>query len=140
MTVRKLKNILKQVCTTFPSGPFIQDSFSVSRSFGSCGLIRSPDNGLEVVLGSYGTSEIFNVGTAIWREGPEMPHRYWSSTAQQSNSFVVVGGLNETSGFVDTLIAFDEINYEWVVLPQRLEAPKDVVGVVALPRNVGIIC
>ncbi len=105
----------------------------------SCGLINSPENGLEVVLAGYGTSEIFNVDSGVWREGPDLPNLYLATSAQIGNTFVIVGGY-DGFGFLDTIYSFDEVNYEWIELPQKLQRVKQDPGVVALPRNAGITC
>ena len=62
-----------------------------TRDFPSCGLIQNPDNGPEVVVAGYGTSEIFSLTTLTWRAGGTPPYFYAAQSAQLLDTFVVVG-------------------------------------------------
>ena len=105
-----------------------------SRYDPSCGLIRNPENGAEIVLAGYGTSEIFNLESMTWREGPESPYFYYASSAQLENTFLIVGGYDGTKS-IDTIYEFDQINYDWILRSQKLPTPLRFSGVVVVPKD-----
>ncbi len=113
---------------------------AISRSYPSCGLIRNPANGPEVVVTSLGTSEIFNLGSMSWREGPALSAVFdGAASAQLEDTFLLVGGYLRRDGGsgveLNTIYEFDQINYGWILRTQRLQLARDTPGVVALPRN-----
>ncbi len=114
------------------------DSPFTSRIYPSCGLINSPENGLEVVTAGYGTSEIYNVNDDLWRDGPEeTPYFYVAGFAQLEDTFVVVGGHGPDEWeYLDSVYVFDNVDYEWDLLDQRLAIPRsDYPGVVAVTED-----
>ena len=106
-----------------------------TRPDSSCGLIRNPDNGVEVVLAGYGTSEIFNLASGTWREGPDTPYFNFATSAQLKDTFLVVGGRDEGNQSLDTIYQFDHLEYRWILKSQRLNTPRYGPGVVALPAD-----
>ena len=107
---------------------------TTQRDFPSCGLIQNPDNGPEVVVAGYGTSEIFSLTTLSWRDGPELAYFYWAQVAQLYDTFLIVGGWDD-SRELGTIYEFDHINYGWILRGQHLQLPRDSPGVVALPED-----
>ncbi len=100
----------------------------------SCGLINA-QIGKEAVVAAYGKCEIFNFRTMTWRHGPKTPYFYGASDVQLSDTFIVVGGRNISTHFLDSLFRFDHIQYDWVLLKQQLEVPASGVGVVTVPNK-----
>ncbi len=107
------------------------------KTYPSCGLINNPDNGPEVVITEDGDCEIFNVNSMSWRQGPQLATVSEAGFAQISgDTFVVVGGDSYETGILDTIYVFDNVNYEWILLSQRLKiARRNSPGVVAVPDS-----
>ncbi len=106
------------------------------RDWPSCGLINNPQNGLEVVIVEDGVTEIFNLNDLTWRSGPSVTAFDEGSYAQIGDTFVVVGGQDFSGDALDTIYQFDHLNYEWILLDQRLKTPRESYpGVVAVPDN-----
>ncbi len=101
----------------------------------SCGLINNPENGIEVVIVEDGVTEIFNFGNGEWKTGPMVEHFYYAGYAQIGDTFVVVGGYSlDESDYSDRIYKFDHINYEWIMMSQRLQVSRSYYpGVFAVP-------
>ncbi len=101
----------------------------------SCGLINNPENGIEVVIVEDGVTEIFNFRKEEWRIiSPSIESFGYAGYAQIGDTFVVVGGQNDAHYTIDTIYKFDQINYEWILMSQRLQVPRThYPGVVAVP-------
>ncbi len=107
---------------------------TVDRYLMSCGLINNPENGIEAVIVEDGVTEIFNFREEAWRTGPTVESFNQAGYAQVGDTFVVVGGRNDAGDTIDTIYKFDHINYDWILMSQRLQVPRDTYpGVVAVP-------
>ncbi len=107
---------------------------TVDREYMSCGLINNPENGIEVVIVEDGVTEIFNFRDEEWKTGPTVEYFDHASYAQIGDTFVVVGGENDNFNAIDTIYKFDHINYEWILMSQRLQEPRNwYPGLVAVP-------
>ncbi len=109
---------------------------TVDREHMSCGLINNPENGIEVVIVEDGVTEIFNIRDEEWRTVSTTVESFEeASYAQIGDTFVVVGGYsNDESDYSDKIYKFDHINYEWILMTQRLHVPRSTYpGVVAVP-------
>ena len=106
----------------------------VERSYASCGLIQNPENGPEVVLAGDYTSEIFNLGTQTWREGPVAPFDHLCNSAQFGDTFLVVGGY-DIDFRSDKIFEFDHINYGWIQRSQTLSTPKESTTVITMTKD-----
>ncbi len=103
------------------------------RNYMSCGLINNPENGIEAVIVEDGVTDIFNFRDEEWKTGPTVESFDLAGYAQIGDTFVVVGG-NGYGVALDTIYKFDNINYEWILMSQRLQVPRDIYpGVVAVP-------
>ena len=111
----------------------MQENMDTEREYPSCGLIQNPENGPKVVLAGYGSSEIFNLASETWRDGPETPYFYAAASTQLQDTFLVIGGTNGDG--LDTIYEFDHINYDWILRPERLSQQKYGVGAIALPND-----
>ncbi len=95
---------------------------------------------LEVVIVQEGISEIFNFNKNLsWREGPSIDSYYSASSTQVTDTFVLVGGYKDNGDFLDTIYKFDHINYDWILMSQRLQEPRRFAGVVAVPDDF-VVC
>ncbi len=103
-----------QTWTKLPPG-------TVNRHFPSCGLINNYEHGTEVVIVEDGVSEIFNFNTLTWRMGPSLPSFNNAGFAQLRDTFLVVGGEDDSDNPIDTIYQFDHINYDWILKSQRLQ-------------------
>ncbi len=87
-------------------------------------------------MASLGTSEIFSLRTQTWREGPMLPTDFdLCAAAQLDETFLIVGGVDVDSYQMDSIIEFDQINYEWIFRSQKLSTPRITPGAIALPRG-----
>ncbi len=113
----------------------VMPPMTVEREFMSCGLINNPENGIEAVIVERGVTEIFNFRDEKWKTGPTVESFDEASYAQIGDTFVVVGGYSyDESDFSDKIYKFDNNNYEWILMSQRLQVPRDYYpGVVAVP-------
>ncbi len=127
-------------------GTFLLDWFSQTwtelapmtpnKIYPHCGLINNDENGKEVVIAENGVTEIFNLNDMAWRTGPSLPAFNRAVTAQLPETFLVVGGYSDSADeYLDTIYEFDQNNYEWVLMSQRLQEPKDYPGVVLVPDD-----
>ncbi len=103
----------------------------------SCGLINNPENGIEAVIVKDGVTEIFNFGDEAWRMGPTVESFDHAGYAQIGDTFVLAGGYSfDESEVSDKIYKFDNINYDWILMSQRLEVPRNYYpGVVAAPDD-----
>ncbi len=107
---------------------------SVNRDIMSCGMINSPENGIEAVIVEDGTTEIFNFREEVWRTGPTVERFDYAGYAQIGDTFVVLGGEDVFNFPLNTIYKFDHINYEWILMSQQLQVPRNnYPGVVAVP-------
>ncbi len=109
-------------------------TMTVDRYRMSCGLINNPENGIEAVIVEDGVTEIFNFRDEEWRTGPAVGSFSLAGYAQIGDTFVVVGGEDDKNADLDTIYKFDNINYDWILMSQRLQVPRTLYpGVVAVP-------
>ncbi len=109
----------------------------MNMSESSCGLINNPTNGAEIVIVEEGESQIFNAHNLTWRTGPEVYEKFdYAGSAPLGDTFVMVGGSDKYShDELDTIYQFDHINYNWILKPQKLQLPRSLPGVVAVPDD-----
>ncbi len=109
----------------------------VPRDHMSCGLINNPENGIEVVIVEDGVTEILNFRDEEWKTGPTVESFDHAGYAHIGDTFVVLGGFShDESVESDKIYKFDHINYEWILMSQRLQLPRDYYpGVVAVPDD-----
>ncbi len=110
---------------------------TVERLYMSCGVINNPENGIEAVIVEGGVTEIFNFRDETWRIGPTVEVFGDAGFAQVGDTFVVVGGYSfDETNESDKIYKFDHINYEWILMSQRLQVPRrEYPGVVAVPDD-----
>ncbi len=90
------------------------DSMSVDRGYDcECGLINNEQLGKDVVVASYGTSEIFNFANMTWRNGPTLPFGDSSASVELLDTFLLVGGYEDSVS--NKMYIFDEANYEFIL-------------------------
>ncbi len=107
------------------------ESMSTSRDhYCGCGLINNEVMGKEVVVAGYGTSEIFNLETFSWRDGPELPYGFGYASVQLDDTFLLAGGYEED--YTDKIYIFHPENYEFVLKTQKLQYPRRYAGAVAV--------
>ncbi len=109
------------------------------KEYPGCGRILNSDGEIEVVVASLGESEIFSFPSGTWRQGPDLPvygNRFGYD--QLGDTFVLVGGEDDTGTeevFLDEVLVFDPIHYQWVVKPHVLSDARYGAGVAAVPEN-----
>ena len=85
-----------------------------------------------VVGGNRKTSEILDLYTMSWRDGPIPGSWYLDGTAAQfGDTFVVVGGSTS-----DGIYEFDAENEEWIERPEKLSTERRDVTAVFVQDNV----
>ncbi len=102
-----------------------------------CGLIHNDVQGDELVIASEGTSEIFNFGTMSWRDGPNPADEYGFASAQLRDTFALLGGFDSGANRYSSKVwVFDQNNYEFVLLEQRLQHHRAYGGAIAVPDEI----
>jgi hypothetical protein len=103
------------------------------------GLVNRNGQQEIVVVGGYGSStEILNLSTLEWRNGPDLPVGIsWDSgrSVPFGNSFLIVAGVQYVTIYIEDIYLFDEDNYEWTTLPQKLQTPRSFFPAVLVPEN-----
>ena len=110
---------------------------NVSRSSHSCGL-TARGHKVVVVGGNMGQggedfTEIFDLETMTWTQGPPSPHPTldYASTVPHGDTFLLVGGfLGWDDGTSSSIYEFDWRTDAWVIREEKLEMAKE--GHVAL--------
>ncbi len=92
----------------------------------SCGLINNSELGTEAIIVEDGKSEIFSFQDLMWRQGPTLPDFDFAGTAQLEDTFVLFGGNDASGASLDTIYQFDNENYEFVLLNNRLQTGRSV--------------
>ncbi len=101
----------------------------------SCGLIDTRNSGREVVLAGQSLCEIFSLRRQTWRSGPDTPYFYGAAATQVSDTFIVVGGKNISGHFLDTVYKFENINYGWTKMEQKIQVSASGLAVVGVPDD-----
>ncbi len=77
------------------------------------------------------SSEIYNTGTGVWREGPPLPDAFDDmASVQYEDTFLVIGGFDGSSTRLDTIYQYDPNSESWVLRPERLASPRGAMGAV----------
>ncbi len=102
----------------------------------SCGHIYNSVNGVEIVVASEGYTRIFNLSTLEWKEGPHLiPYGDHYGVAQLENTVVFAGGDPYSRTTMNNVYLFDNENYEWLLLQQTLDIPREDFAIVAVPTE-----
>ena len=107
-------------------------------SSGSLGFI----NGHEVVIaGGSNTkkSQIVDLDTYEWRFGPDLPvfdELSMPAAVQFEDSFLVMGGWDTLDHrYQDRIFKFDPVNYEWEILPHKLQMARSSFTAILVPSS-----
>ncbi len=128
-------NTARNYMLNFDSQEWIRvEDAQVSRSYPACGLVPNRDTANpEVVVVGNGGSEVFNVASMTWREGPDFqPVGSRHASAQLDDTFALVGGTNNTA-YLDTVYTFDPDTYDFALNKQRLALARLSATVAAVP-------
>ncbi len=102
----------------------------------SCGLIQNADGGQEIVVSGDGETYIFSMQDLSWRDGPPLlPKFNFAASTQVGDTFVIVGGFDDFGDHLDTIYMFDNVNYDWILMEQRLDVARMSPAVVTVPRD-----
>ncbi len=104
-----------------------------TRTWPACGVVKSAANGVEVVIVGEGTSDILNLESMAWREGPGLPYAFDYGYNQVGDTFVLVGGYD--GNYLDAVYVFDNDSYQFVQLEQTLKTSRYLPAVVAIPDS-----
>ena len=100
------------------------------------GLIRNANGstGIVVVGGPQEkSSEIFWMDEQKWSNGPDLPHvLYNGGIVQWKDTFILVGGQNDTNHLQDDLWMFDVEEQSWKVMNEKLTMDKTGLNVALL--------
>ncbi len=116
-----------------------QESMASPKELPGCGKIINFDGEIEVVVASLGESEIFNLSSGTWRQGPDVPV-YGSRFGydQLGDTFVLAGGEDDTGvdlTFLEEVLVFDPIHYQWIIKPHVINPARYGAGVAAVPEE-----
>jgi len=106
---------------------------------GFTGLVTKPDGRKQIVLTGGNAlperSYIYDLTDGEWTRGPNFPPAIaHGSSAPFGNSFVTLGGFQESSGDqMDEIWTFDVNSEEWVKLPQTLSLDREYTSAVPVP-------
>ena len=108
----------------------------VNRAGAQGGLVIYPNlTQVLVIAGGNGlnSSEIFSLERKTWQPGPDLPVDmvYNGQSVQYRDSFLIVGGRN--SSYSKSIIRFDAIKEDWVILEQELATARDQFAAFTIP-------
>ena len=82
------------------------------------------------------STEIFDIATNSWWYGPDLPHAvHGASSVQYEDTFILLGGELDHE-----ILKFDNLNYVWISLPQRLQVADRYRSPIALVPDDFISC
>ncbi len=121
----------------YPANKWTQvDNIPGGDSTDKCGRIENSANGAEIVLAGDGYTYIFNLDTLEWKEGPHLfPQAYYYASAQLENTFVLAGGELDSDESDDSILIFDNENYEWILLEQTMKVTRQAFAMAAVPTG-----
>jgi len=115
-----------------------------SSALAACGLIRSEENGDEVVVVDEGSTKIFNLESNEWLDGNPIPSRFDEGAAvvQRLNSFLVMGGspLDDVTQALDQVWEMDPETHEWIERPPMSSPRAQFVAVAISDENLPLNC
>ena len=96
-------------------------------------VVAGGNPGFEEVLSR---SAILDVSTGVWSPGPDLPQPMaFGTVVPTEESFLIVGGADVDDIDLDTILMFDALNMEWVILEQRLSSPKQMPFALAVDKE-----
>ena len=105
------------------------------------GLVNYPD-GRRYIFVSGGESsyktERFNLDDpdSFWTYGPDLPYSvHFGSVLQYEDSFLIVGGQNDTYADYDTILRFDTEKDEWEILPVEMKSGRNSFPAFFIPEG-----
>eukprot|EP00094_Tigriopus_californicus_P006431 TCALIF_06193-PA protein Name:"Similar to kel-10 Kelch repeat-containing protein kel-10 (Caenorhabditis elegans)" AED:0.19 eAED:0.75 QI:33/0.5/0.33/1/1/1/3/0/228 len=119
------------------------------RSWAFCGSVTDSESGsvTEIVVagGTFqtkplATSEIFDLKTKSWRQGPSLPTPIFSgASVNHDQSFILVGGSDGVNAR-DELLTYDPELKEFVVLAAKLRKPRQDHVAIIVEDSPGLTC
>ena len=97
-------------------------------------------NGTRMIVAASGmletTTEFLNVDGDRWHFGPELPY-YFSlgASVQLDDTFLIVGGVDALSKYLDTIWAFNIETEEWTLLDQHLTTGRRSTAAFLVPDD-----
>ena len=103
------------------------------------GFVTYPngDKGILVAGGYNGetSAEFLNLDTLIWEPRPSLPvDIYWGASVPFQDSFLIVGGLSETEGTLDTIYYYNPITDQWDLL-RTMNCKRDQMAAFLVPDS-----
>ena len=102
----------------------------MARGVGSsqCGLITHADGKKEIVVagGIFSSlSTIYDIDADAWREGPPLPNvRFWGTTVPIDNTFLVVGGANQSQRPQTVIWKYNVGDNDWDIVGDSLSTGR----------------
>ena len=83
------------------------------------------------------STEILDLQNPVeWKTGPELPFTvYHASSIQYEDSFLVVGGIDESRKALSSIIKYDVGNEEFVKMPQEMKTPRSDAAAFLIPDD-----
>ncbi len=109
----------------------------------SCGVVYGGENGPEVIVaGGFNGNElddvqIFNPDAYQWRlaANPLPMKLRLATTARHGDSFVIVGGRLEVTGYSPYVYRYDPGTEDWTRMSGELSVPRDMLSAVFVRKE-----
>ena len=105
-----------------------------------CGLITHAADGKKEIVVAGGIfsslSTIYDIDADTWREGPPLPSvRFWGTTVLMNNTFLIVGGANQSQSPETVIWKYNVENNTWDVMGESLSAGKTHFSAFWVPND-----
>ena len=104
-----------------------------------CGLITHPDGKKEIVVAGgifSALTTIYDIDADSWREGPPLPDvRFWGTAVPMGNTFIIVGGSNQSQAPQAPIWSYNVEDNAWDVMNETLSAPRNHFGAFWIPAS-----
>ena len=116
-------------------------SLNKPKQLSQAGVVTKKDGSRMVIIAGSAndnSTEILNLEEPleeqVWTFGPDLPYELQGgASVQYEDTFIIVGGLS--SRRTDQIIKFDVKTEDWIILPQHLQAPRDIFTAFLIPDS-----
>lgn len=119
-----------------------QPDMEIARSLAACAVLKTP-RGLELVIAGgdgavNGSTEILDVQTMIWRQGPKLPRPLRGpGFTVFGDSFVIVSGWSDVKSLVATyeILEYDVKVQAWNLRKEHISTSRHLASVIMVSNS-----